>query len=188
MRILTMTLASVALVFLTACGRAEIKYDFDSRANFAAYKTFDWMSAPKRVKGNVANSDNPLMDRRVKAAIEKDLVSKGFRLENNSDPDFLITYYPIYKERRYRTATRIGMGWGYRPWWGPRMGVSTVVSQNHSYTEGTIVVEIVDFRTNQLVWHGAAVGAMTGNETGEEAEALVSSEVARLLAGFPPRR
>lgn len=178
--------AALGVLLLAGCTRAQIKYDFDARANYASFKTFDWMAAPKRAKEKAGKADNQIMERRVKSAIERELIARGFTVEPAADPDFLVTYYPIFKDRHYRTATHIGMGWGYRPYWGMRTG--TMISQQHTYTEGTIVVEIVDFKTNQLVWEGAAVGALTGLQTAEDADEAVNREVPRLLAGFPPHR
>jgi len=186
MKTMRLAAAFFGLLLLSACTRAQIKYDYDARADYASFKTYDWMAAPKRAKEKAKNVDNLIMDRRVKGAIERELTAKGFRSEGTADPDFLVTYYPVYKDRAYRTTTHIGMGWGYRPFWGMRTG--TTLSQVHSYKEGTIVVEIVDFKTSQLIWHGAAVGALTGLETPEDAEEVVTREVHRLLEGFPPHR
>jgi hypothetical protein len=186
MKTVRFAIAFLGLVLLAACTRAQIKYDYDARANYASFKTFDWMAAPKRVKEKAGDGGNSIMDRRVKAAIERELTAKGFKVEGSADPDFLVTYYPVYRDRAYSTTTHMGMGWGYRPYWGTRVGMS--VSQVNTYREGTIVVEIVDFKSNQLIWHGAAVGALTGLETPEDAEETVTREVRRLLEGFPPHR
>ncbi len=186
MKSMQLATACLGLILLSACTRAQIRYDYDARANYASFKTFDWLAAPKRAKAKAGNIENPIMDRRVKGAIERELMAKGFKSEAAADPDFLVTYYPIYKDRAYRTTTQVGMSWGYRPRLGVRSGAT--VSQVHSYKEGTIVVEIVDFKTNQLIWHGAAVGALTGLETPEDAEVVVTREVGRLLEGFPPHR
>ncbi len=186
MKTIRFTAAFLGLLLLSACSQVQIRYDYDARANYASFKTFDWMAASKRAKGKAGNVENPIMDRRVRGAIERELTARGFKFEAAADPDFLVTYYPIYRDRAYRTTTHVGMGWGYRPWWGMHTG--TTLSQVHSYTEGTIVVEIVDFKTNQLIWHGAAVGALTGLETPEDAEEVVTREVRRLLEGFPPHR
>jgi hypothetical protein len=186
MKAVKLVVALLGLLLVSACTRAQIRYDYDARANYASFKTFDWMVAPKRAKEKAKNVDNPIMDRRVKGAIERELTAKGFQLEATGDPDFLVTYYPVYKDRAFRTTTHVGMGWGYRPRWGSHAGMT--MSQVHTYQEGTIVVEIVDFKTNQLVWHGAAVGALTGLERPEDAEEVVAQEVRRLLEGFPPKR
>lgn len=186
MKAIRLATATLALALLGACSQVQIRYDYDARAAYASYKTFDWMAASKRAKEKARNVDNPIMDRRVKGAIERELLAKGFKAEGSADPDFLVTYYPVYQDRAVRTTTHMGMGWGYRPWWGVHTG--TTVSQVHTYKEGTIVVEIVDFKTNQLIWHGAAIGALTGLETPEDAEEVVTREVRRLLDGFPPHR
>ena len=183
MRAIRFVVAILGMLLLGACSQVQIRYDYDVRANYASFKTYDWLAASKQAKDQGAKVEHTIMDRRVKGAIERELTAKGFRLQPSGDPDFLITYYPVYKDRAYATTSQLG--WGYRPWWGPHGGVA--VSEVRSYTEGTIVVEIVDFKTNQLIWHGAAVGALTGLETPEDAEEVVTREVGRLLAGFPPK-
>jgi hypothetical protein len=83
-------------------------------------------------------------------------------METRADPDFLVTYYPIVKNRKVRTTVRSGWGWGYRPFHG---GVGVATSSVRNYKEGTIVIEIVDFKTNQLIWQGAAAGASRASTT-----------------------
>jgi len=167
---------------LTACAGYNVKYDYDARAGYASYKTFDWYAASKLAKDRGGKVENPIMDRRVKYAVEKELVAKGFKREASADPDFLVTYFPIYQERHYRTATHLGWGWGYRPFWG----MGTTVSEEHHYREGSIVLEIVDFKTNQLVWQAAAEGALTGLENPEDADEVVGRAVRQMLEHFPP--
>jgi len=172
----------LSVLLFASCFPYAIKFDYDARANYASYKTFDWYAASRYAKEQAQGVNNPLMDRRVKNAVERELTAKGFTLNSKQDPDFLVTYYPIYRERRYRTATH--MGWGYRPWWGASVGTTMV--QEHRYEEGTIVLEIVDFKTNQLVWHSAAQGALTGLENPEDAEEVVGQAVKEMLDRFPP--
>ena len=178
-------LLSAALI-LTGCATYSVKYDFDPGANFRAYRTFEWYAGSKRAKGQ-ANGGSEIMDRRVKAAVERQLVAKGFAAATGTtEPDFLVTYYPIYKERRYRTGTTVGVGFGgrYRHF---GYGVGTRFSEVHHYKEGTIVVEIVDGRSNQLVWQSAAVGALTNIENPEDAQEQVAKAVADMLEKFPPK-
>lgn len=88
------------------------------------------------------------------------------------------------QERKVRTNVRMGMGWGFRPIYG-RIGTST--SQVRKYKEGTIVIEIVDFRSNQMIWQGAAAGALTGLNTPEDADEVVPKAVREILSKFPPK-
>jgi hypothetical protein len=177
-------LVPAALLLLSACATYSVKYDFDPGANFRAYRTFEWYASSKRARGQSSGS-SPLMDRRVQAAVEQQLKAKGYAAAT-AEPDFLVTYYPVYRDRRYRTTTTVGVGGGFR-YHRFGYGVGTRFSEVHHYTEGTIVVEIVDGKSNQLVWQGAAVGALTNLDNPEDAQEQVARAVADMLEKFPPR-
>ncbi|GLH74926.1 hypothetical protein GETHLI_34280 [Geothrix limicola] len=181
MRAATLSAALLSLVFLGACSSYNVTYDYDVTASYGRYKTFDYYTS-KKGTGGTTN----LMDKRVRAAVEKELQAKGFVMETKADPDFLVTYYPIVHDRKVRTTTHMGWGWGwgYRPMYG-RMGVSS--SEVRHYKEGTIVIEIVDFKSNQMIWQGAAAGALTGLNNPEDADEVVPKAVRDILAKFPPK-
>ncbi|BDU68365.1 hypothetical protein GETHOR_04660 [Geothrix oryzae] len=179
MRPLRLPAALLSLALLGACSSYQVTYDYDVTASYGRYRTFDYYTS-KKGTGGTTN----LMDKRVRAAVEKELQAKGFAMETKADPDFLVTYYPIVQERRYRTTTHVGWGWGYRPVYG-HIGTST--SQVHHYKEGSIVIEIVDFKSNQMIWQGAAAGALTGLDNPEDADEVVPRAVRDILAKFPPK-
>ncbi len=52
---------------------------------------------------------------------------------------------------------------------------------------GNIVIEIVDFKSNHLIWQGAAVGALTGLSSPEDADEVVPKAVRDILSKFPPK-
>ncbi|MDP1831240.1 MAG: DUF4136 domain-containing protein [Geothrix sp.] len=179
MRALTLATALPSLALLLGCVGYHVTYDYDGTASYGRYKTFDYYTSKKGTGGTTS-----LMDKRVRASVEKELQAKGFSMETKGDPDFLVTYYPVVRERQYRTTTHIGWGWGFRPVYG-RIGTSS--SQVHHYKEGTIVIEIVDFKTNQMIWQGAAAGALTGLDNPEDADEAVPKAVRDILAKFPPK-
>ncbi len=179
MRAVALSAALLSLLLLGACSSYNVTYDYDVTASYGRYKTFDYYTSKKGTGGTTG-----LMDKRVRASVEKELQAKGFSMETKADPDFLVTYYPIVQERKVRSTVHMGWGWGYRPFYG-RMGTST--SQVHRYKEGTIVIEIVDFKSNQLVWQGAAAGALTGLEDPQDANEVVTNAVRDILAKFPPK-
>ena len=65
--------------------------------------------------------------------------------------------------------------------------MGTSFSQTHAYREGSLIIEIVDTRTNQLVWQGADEGVLTGLDDPEKANDAVASAVKDTLAKFPPK-
>ena len=170
-------LSLLSLLLLGACSSYNVTYDYDVTASYGRYKTFDYYTSKKGTGGTTS-----LMDKRVRAAVEKELQAKGFSMETKADPDFLVTYYPIVQERKVRSTVHVG--WGYRPFRG---GIGTSSTRVRKYQEGTIVIEIVDFKSNQMVWQGAAAGALTGLEDPQDANEVVTNAVRDILAKFPPR-
>jgi hypothetical protein len=100
-----------------------------------------------------------------------------------------VVCYPFYRNRTVVTYQEMGgpwwgYGWGGRPWgYGPAVGFREV----NTYREGSIILEMVDFHTNQLAWRGAAEGALTGLSDPKDAEEQVTEAVRKLLANFPPK-
>ena len=170
-----------ALLLLTAC--SSVKYDYDVTQDFSRYRTFDLYAPGHHGRGG---GEDGLMDTRIRTAVAAELQAKGFAREEVADPDFLVACYPVYRKRRYRTTTRVGFGGGgwYRPW-GYRVGTS--FSQVHQYREGTLAIEIVDARSNQLVWQGTDEGILTGLDDPERANDAVASAVRDVLSKFPPQ-
>src|ERR1035438_975496 len=179
MRALPLSAVLLSLALRGACRSYDLSYDYDVTATYGRYHTFDYYTSKKGTGGTTT-----LMDKRVRAAVERELQTKGFAMETKADPDFLVTYYPVVHNRKVRTTVRSGWGWGYRPFYGGG-GVATSTVRN--YKEGTIVIEMVDFKSNQMIWQGAANGALTGLDNPEDANEVVSKAVRDILAKFPPK-
>ena len=53
---------------------------------------------------------------------------------------------------------------------------------------GTVVIDLVDARTDRAVWRGLAKDRILTDGTPEERTNAVSEAMAELFAGFPPRK
>ncbi len=154
--------------------------DYDPGVDFASYETFAW--AERTPSGD----DDPrvynrVTMQRVRTAVERALRAKGFQ-QVESEPDFYVAWHGAI-EGRMSTQTinsHYGYGWG---WYGG-MGVSnTYVNE---WDEGTLLVDIVDAASNDLVWRGTATGTIEETRTPEEAQAELDLATRELLRDFPP--
>jgi len=172
----------VALVGVLGCSGPAVQYDYDAKTNFSAYRTYDWRAAPGAAPGKAAGFDNSIMNGRVRRAVETELAAKGFRKETAADPDFLVIYHPVGRATRARRA-HVGMGFGFGPL---GLGVAAPVGEPQVQTEGSIVLEVEDFRTGTQVWRATAEGVLQGSDSPEEADSNVAEAVHSLLKRFPP--
>jgi hypothetical protein len=171
------------LAILAGCTPFYVNYDYDPHASFAAFKTYDWYAASPRAKGTPGESNNPIMDRRVRRIVERELAARGYRRLETGEPDFLLTYYPVYRSRIVGSYTAMGGGWGWGRPWGYGVGG---FQELRAYREGSMVLEVVESKSNLMVWQAVADGALTGLDDPQDAEEQVTLAVRRMLAKFPP--
>jgi hypothetical protein len=72
-----------------------------------------------------------------------------------------------------------GGGWG---WQGFRDGQINITEQDHK--EGTLVIDIYDAKTKQLIWRGSAEGTLSDKAAKNENK--LEKAVAKMFKAFPP--
>ncbi len=144
---------AVAFAVLSWPAFASTKSDYDKEYDFSKLKTFDFKMQHRVAKDPLGQ--NGLWERRIEQDLVADLQKQGFERSEHSTPDFLVAYYMGTKERvdtRYLGYGFPGRwGWRHRGWFGWPSGIDV---WEIPYTESTLVVDVIDARTNQLVWRG----------------------------------
>lgn len=178
-----------ALALVTGCVGPSVSYDYDRGTAFAGMHSFRWFTPPPA--GSTPDhpiqprgAPNPIMERRVHRIVEAELAARGLR-PADAAPDILVACYPVFHDRIVQTYTGMGpaWGWGWRPW---DFGVAGGFVEVQRFREGSLVLEMVDPRSSQVVWRAVAEGTLTGLRSAEDAEEQVTEAVRRMLAKFPP--
>ena len=175
MRRLTIT---AALVFVGAGAFAQdVKTDFDKDADFAAIKTF-------AVK--IGTSwNNPISEKRVVGEIEQAIAAKGWT-KTDTDPDALVVLHGASEKQKSLNTFYSGMGGygGYR-WrgWGG-MGTGTATTTTSEYTVGTLVVDIFDAKSKQLMFCGTASDEISDKP--EKNVKKLDKATGKMFKNFPP--
>jgi len=119
----------------------------------------------------------------VREAVERTLGARGYRRVPTGEGDFGVGYHAAIQGKiDVQTIDRY-YGYGYGGWYGG-YGTETYVRQ---YDEGTLILDIVDSRSQQLTWRGTAQAEVHADRTPEERTARIQEAVDRMLAQFPPR-
>ena len=169
--------ATTALLFAIAmflgCGPTlQVKTDFDHNATFQQYRSFRMGEGRVIEKGAV--TDNTIVKDRVNAALRNGLLTRG--LQPGAEQADLIARFAVGA----RTVTELeGVGYPLAiGMWGAYPGDFWVTA----HPEGTLVIDLVDARSQKLVWRAYCVSQ--GTDMADAA--LIQKAVLRALARFPP--
>jgi hypothetical protein len=183
-----MAIAGIAALTAAACSSIQVEQDFAPDTDFSAYQTWDWL--PVEAQSRNLRAENPLVDQRIRRAVESELASKGYRQVTSGQPDLMVGYHLIIDEQvDYQTVNDAwGPGWGYGGMYvgyGAPMASSTRTYTNR-FTVGTLILDMFDVEARELVWRGSAEGELQDVRTPEERQERANAAVAEILDGFPP--
>lgn len=165
----------LCLVMLTSCSSVRVVSDYDTKVDFTSYKTFAFYK-----KGIDKASVSDLDKKRIMRAVEAELVAKGFSKSVN--PDILVSIFTKSREQVNVSDNNIGIGWGwgYNPWFYGRTNINI-----NQYTEGTLFIDFIDKKTNELIWQGIGSGAMKMSNI-EKKEERINEFVYKIISTYPP--
>jgi len=165
--------------------------DYDRKADYAALKTYSW-AEPEKNQRMDPRIDWQFVDEHVRRAANQELVAKGYSLAETGQPDFTLVYYVVLEDRVEPVEAILPARY---PVYGYRYTVSGNISwtlaypgQTRQYTQGSLMLDIVDARSNQALWRGTATARLIGNTKPEERERRINEAVQKLLQKFPPSR
>jgi hypothetical protein len=162
-------LAALGLSLCVACASPVVEYDFDPEADFSGYTTFHWID-PSEVETEPRMAREPLVDARIRRAVNVALTDRGYRKTDTPPWDFLVIYQGALedKEELIPVYTQTGAVRGM---------------QTYAYKEGTLVLDVYDGASKRLVWRGSVTQAFDDEDRAlESIEKLATS----LAAKFPP--
>ena len=166
------TLLGVAAALTLACSTLTTAVDYDHTVNWSQFHSFQLVEGTK--------DPVTFTQKRIEDAITNQLTSKGWQ-PVTSNPDVLVYTHTVLSHQKQWNATSMGGGWGYRGWGGMGGGMATATETNIPI--GTLVVDLVNPKTKELVWRGTASDQVSGS--GED-QGKIQDAVAELFKKFPP--
>lgn len=167
-------LIGMMLLFAGKSSAQQVKTDYDRSANFGQYKTYSW----EQVK-----TKDALDVDRIKNAVNATLAAKGWtQVDSGGD----VSIVAIEMTRNQQTLNTFyngfGGGWGWRRFGGVGFGQATTTTE--TYKVGTVVVDLFDTKTKQLIWRGTSSGTLSNNS--EKNIKNLDKGVEKMFKQFPP--
>jgi hypothetical protein len=153
---------------------ADINADYDHTTNFSQYRTYSWIKV---------QAGDSLWADRIQQDVDAQLAAKGWTkvaangsasvsaLETTQNQNTLETFYDGF-----------GGGWRWRG--GGGMGMATTATDVTKV--GTVVVDVFDSQSKQLIWRGTESADLSGHSD-KNAKSLAKN-LETLFKHFPPSK
>jgi len=151
----------------------KIYSDFDHNISIKKYKTFGW---PDHEKLDIKN--NPLYNEQTENVIQREvalqLTKKGYQF-SELQPDLRIHYHIVLENW---SITPDPFGYEYDSYWLNRE------IHLYEYREGTLIIDLVDPKTDFLVWRGWVVNFNNQKKAGQ-IEKQIKKATPKIFEAFP---
>ena len=164
-------LAVLALPLLAGCSSLRFAADWDRGVDHRAYRTFTFAPTPPLERTGPEASNTAFLDRRIRRAVVAALgdSKKGLQpAEPGTTADLLVVY-------RLNLKDVINV-YGYGYYGG---------TSSSSFREGTLVIDLIDRKRDEVVWRGWAEGIRTQVQHSEE---QIFGIVRTIFRGYPPKK
>lgn len=143
--------------------------DFDKDADFAKYRTYALRGGKNTTQSPDLNSS--IVNKRIDEALRTQFAAKG--MEEGQRPDLLVTWrFGAANKRQVQSWPAGRYGWG--------RSYST-----YDFTEGTLVVDLTDRVSKELVWRGV----YRDDESNAKSIAKkLDKDVRELFEKYPPKK
>lgn len=167
-------LLASATLGLTSCSPFQVKSDYAETANFNTYKTYKLRIDDLKL--------NDIDKDRVLNEVSKQLQTKGLNVAEQ--PDLIVNVKANHKKVQDIQSTRpYGMyGFGGPFGWG--VGMNRTWTSN--YNQGAIIIDMIDARTQKLVWQGSGSGISVDSPKSKQQQ--IPEIVNEIMANYPPQR
>jgi hypothetical protein len=176
MKLQRIVVVLMGMMFLLAgkSSAQQVKIDYDRSANFAQYKTYSW--------AQVKTKDALDVDR-IKAAVNAALAAKGWTQVDSSGDVSIVAIEITQNQQTLNTFyDGFGGGFGWRRFGGGGFGEATTTTE--TYKVGTLVVDLFDAKTKQLLWRGTSSDTLSNNS--DKNIKNLDKGVDKMFKKFPP--
>ncbi len=163
-------LAAFFFIITNACSQ-NIHYNYDRGANFAAYRTYQWVDLPG------GNAPDQLVDQAIRRAIDEQLAQKGL-VKVEDDADLSVAYVAIVHEGKSVDSSGVGV-----PRWWDAVSAQPTTSTTPI---GTVTVILYDSDREQLIWRGDASETLNLKKDPGKNYKNLQKAMAKLFKNYPP--
>ena len=135
-----------------------------------------------------------ILDKRIRLAVETQLAADVYQRVTSEAPDFLVGYNAAVAEKmevatmNYYYGYDAGWGPGYSRYPGVGYAMDNIGTETYIYhfDEGTLILDIANPETRQLIWRGSAQAEVNLSDRQDRRDQRLKEAVRQILERFPP--
>ena len=159
---------------LASCSPFQVTSDYAETANFGSFHTYKLRIDDLKL--------NDIDKDRVLNEISKQLQMKGLAVGEN--PDLIVNVKANHKKvQDIQSSSPYGMYGGFgRYGWG--FGMSRTWTD--TYNSGSLIIDLIDARTQKLVWQGVGSGISVDSPRAKQNQ--IPEIIGQIMANYPPQK
>lgn len=165
---------------LASCAPAiTVKYDYDPKVNVRQFTTYRIEADRQRNADPIVGSN--LNQRRIADALDQSLKARGYKPVTQGEADLVVRFFTDARDRQQIQSnnTMSPWGWGWGGWGYPNQVYS------RQYEENRVVINVIDARTNDIVWQGWATGQLNSRNKERDRDQAFRETVTSIMKNFP---
>ncbi len=165
-------------LFGTGCASYHVYSETEPGVNFYKYRTYNWLNTKYVQRGNGGPEWlNERVENKIRSAVESHMNRFGFK-PCEEQPDLMLHFHVVIRNEVFY----------FHDWWCDEDN-GTNLGRCHrlrpvNYQEGTLLIDIIDGKTGQQVWRGAASNVVE-YLTPEQTDARVEEAIRLIFEKFP---
>ena len=169
-----LSVATMSLM-LTSCAPVRIHSYVGHDVDVRRYHSYAWAAPDAFSTGDARLDNNAFFIERVERAVDGQLRQKGFERAATGQPDFVIHYHARIEQRIDSREFHPG-----------EADCRTDDCRPSVYDAGTLLLDFIDARSNELMWRGWAERSLDGVIDDQTwMNTTIDDAVARIMARFP---
>lgn len=181
-----MLLLTVALVMF-GCSTVEVEHKVASPSLLYDFQYFSWVEGGED-NGEVRGK-NPMVEKYVRKAVEKELIMKGYTKVEPEYANFLVSWFGKVNEKvKEQSIDHFYRSYGYGTLSAKMKDSVAKGAIKSSYKEGTLVLDVVDSKSKEVVWRGVGTDTIFDDMSDNQIAAYINKSVRMIVKDFPARR
>lgn len=172
------------LIVLGACATISTGSHFDNTADFGAYNSFSWIDDKPLIAAEDSIPISAMAQSKITAEVQRQLELAGYMFIDDRGAADLLVGITVGTRDQIRVDSYPRTYRGHWGWHVPYSYYQFHEISAHSYTKGTLGIDIFDTKSEKPVWHGWAEKTVTESDR-QDPGPSIEAGIAKLFESFP---